>query len=154
MIVFTDVLLNDLRDDFCVVLDDDFVMVFDDDMVADDVREQVENTVSKTVRDSINDFVRGFFAPSVGGNALKTHDLAEGDGSVFLVAESVVRQVIDIVLDELGPAAVLGRTELGRLQRNKRSAVAVRNTPLRTWRTRVTRLQPGSSRLWRCRSGW
>ncbi len=97
--VFTDVLLNDLRDDFCVVLDDDFVMVFDDDTVVDDVREQVENTVSKTVREFIDECVRGYLDRDVEDCVLKTRATAAENHVAICVPEPVVRQVIDAVGD-------------------------------------------------------
>ena len=102
--------MNDLCEVLCADFDDDSVVVFVSGKVVDDVEKKIENAVSKTVREFIDECVRVFFVRFVCGNALKTYDQADGDSSISLVTESVVRQLIDIVLDELGPSAGSGRT--------------------------------------------
>jgi hypothetical protein len=136
-----------LREGLCVVFDDDSVVVFASGRVADRVKEKIENAVSRNVLEFIDELVRAFFVRFVYGNALKTDDPADGDGSIFLVPDSVVRYVVDTAKDELGPAAGSGRTGLGRLQPRKRSAVAVTRTPCEVQRARPTRLRTGST--WR-----
>ena len=93
--------MNDLCEGLCVDFDDDSVAVFVSGKVVDDVERKIENAVSKTVREFIDECVRVFFGWFFCGNALKTHDQADGDGAIVLVPDPVVRQVIDAVRDEL-----------------------------------------------------
>jgi hypothetical protein len=90
-----------LCEGLCVDFDDDSVVVFVSRRVADNVEKKIENAVSKTVREFIDELVRVFFGRFFCGNAVKTHDPAEGDGAIVLVPDPVVRQVIDAVRDEL-----------------------------------------------------